>query len=1344
MKKYSLFFVFVFCTVLGFTQCLTYPVGLSQRINDAQTIVEGKVISEQSFWNANHDFIYTAYQIEVYKVFKGGINASTIELINEGGEVGNTKIVVEPNLVLNELERGIFFLAAPDEFNTSSAISANLQFKGTSSQLSFVKYDLLTHEAADLYAQYTDIQTELYDVIQQATGSNYLQISSFSFQQNGGGGNHILVFPTITAIAPNPTTAGTFTTVTITGTNFGPAYGGTTNLEFRDANNGGAGFISTPANHIISWNATTIQARVPTGAGSGTFRVTNNLNETTLSGISVTINYNESNVNSGGIYYQPDLINQNGAGGYTYRYNTTFNANGPAVAAFERAMQTWRCATYVNFTRAGTTAIACQALDGTNLSTFDGSCALPAGVLGISYSYYSGCGGGVWYLNENDVKWRTNGTGGIIWQYGPALCSGAPAGDYDFESVCVHELGHSHQLGHTILPVTVMNYAISNDIERRGLTPASEVAGGNDIMARSIVANACGPAPMIALTPANCTLNAPTANFTATPLSGCAPLSVTFTDASLNTPTSWAWTFVGGVPAASALQNPVVSYAAPGVYTVVLTVTNASGSDTRTKTSYITVNNCSPTANFTGNPTTLCEGQTVSFFDASTNTPTTWAWTFPGGTPAASAIANPVITYATAGVYNVTLQVTNAYGTNTFTRTNYITVNACPPPPVSNFTGTPTTVCVGSTVAFTNTSTGFPNYWQWTFPGGTPATSLAPNPVVTYNTPGVYSVTLLVSNSSGSSTFTRTSYITVNACSAPTANFAGAPTTICAGQTVNFFDLSTGGPSSWSWTFTGGAPATSPAQNPVVTYAAAGTYAVSLTATNAFGGNTKTVAAYITVQTCPSAGSGLIVNDGSLIFLQPGALIYDQGGFINQDNGVNIGNIDNYGTFQLLGDWTNNSASNCFINSSPGTTIMSGASQGILGNTPTYYYNLTLQGTGVKSQAVDARTLGTLALNDRELATNDYVMYVTNAAVGAITRTGGFNSIPVQGFVSSTNNGKLWRNTNSTGAYLYPVGSTVGSPRFRPVEIKPTSATASTFGIRFVNNDPNTQGYNRALKDPSLGVINPLWYQRVTRISGTALTDIKLYYDNVADGVTSFATNLMTEWGPYSPPMQWNDLGLVSNTGAGSPALSSVTKAGWNVFNTENFNISPQSIPLPVDLISFSADCDKEFVTLSWTTASEVNNDYFTVEKRSDGKDYSEVTKVKGNGTSSEQHFYEAKDLKAEGVVYYRLKQFDIDGKVSYSDEIKVQCNRNGLHEIVGIYPNPSHGVVAIDLFLAEGGHVKVMLYNSIGQVVREEQMTLKNGFRKLAIDMSGLPPDVYQLNLTTGYSVSTRKIVKM
>lgn len=87
---------------------------------------------------------------------------------------------------------------------------------------------------------------------------------------------------------------------------------------------------------------------------------------------------------------------------------------------------------------------------------------------------------------------------------------------------------------------------------------------------------------------------APAAAFSGTPLSGTAPLEVTFTDASTNSPTSWAWTF--GDAGTSTVQNPVHTYADSGTFTVSLTATNTTGSDVETKASYITVTGITPPA----------------------------------------------------------------------------------------------------------------------------------------------------------------------------------------------------------------------------------------------------------------------------------------------------------------------------------------------------------------------------------------------------------------------------------------------------------------------------------------------------------------------------------------------------------------------------------------------------------------------------------------------------------------------------------------------------------------------------------------------------------------------------
>jgi len=340
----------------------------------------------------------------------------------------------------------------------------------------------------------------------------------------------------------------------------------------------------------------------------------------------------------------------------------------------------------------------------------------------------------------------------------------------------------------------------------------------------------------------------PVADFTADQTTILEGESVTFSDLSTNTPDTWAWTFTGGSPALSTQQNPVVIYAIAGTYNVSLTASNEAGSDNETKTAYITVNVAPPVADFTASATTIFEGETVDFTDLSSNDPTSWSWSFTGGTPATSTLQNPQITYATAGSYNVSLTATNAGGSDTETKTAYITVTVLPP--VADFSADITTIQVGESVTFSDLSTNTPTSWSWSFEGGTPATSTLQNPVIAYATAGTYDVTLIATNGGGSDTETKTGYITVTNIP-PVADFTASSTTIFEGETVDFTDLTTNDPTSWSWSFTGGTPSTSSVQNPSVTYATAGVYTVSLTASNDAGSDDEIKVDYITVNVQP-------------------------------------------------------------------------------------------------------------------------------------------------------------------------------------------------------------------------------------------------------------------------------------------------------------------------------------------------------------------------------------------------------------------------------------------------------------------------------------------------------------
>jgi len=250
-----------------------------------------------------------------------------------------------------------------------------------------------------------------------------------------------------------------------------------------------------------------------------------------------------------------------------------------------------------------------------------------------------------------------------------------------------------------------------------------------------------------------------------------------------------------------------------------------------------------PVADFSGSPTSGDFPLTVDFSDLSTNTPTSWSWNFGDGV-GTSSLQNPSYTYTAAGTYTVTLTATNAYGSDDEIKVDYITVTS-PPPPVAAFTGSPTSGQYPLTVDFTDQSTNTPTAWSWDFGDGV-GTSTAQNPSYTYTAAGTYTVTLTATNAYGSDDEIKVDYITVTAPAAPVAEFSGSPTSGEYPLTVNFTDLSSGNPDTWSWDF-GDGVGTSSLQNPSYTYTAAGTYTVELTVTSPYGSDTETKLDYITV-----------------------------------------------------------------------------------------------------------------------------------------------------------------------------------------------------------------------------------------------------------------------------------------------------------------------------------------------------------------------------------------------------------------------------------------------------------------------------------------------------------------
>ncbi len=379
----------------------------------------------------------------------------------------------------------------------------------------------------------------------------------------------------------------------------------------------------------------------------------------------------------------------------------------------------------------------------------------------------------------------------------------------------------AHEMGH--------NFSANHDAPNSGFIMAPSVNNTNNWSGASISSinnyinqiNCLGPCGIP---------EPPVADFDGDPTEGCTPLIVFFDDQSANDPTSWLWTFEGGNPSTSTNQNPTVTYNTAGQFDVTLQVTNAVGSNTLTRTNYIVVGEL-PLADFSYSINDF----EVDFQNNSFNADS-YSWDFGDG--GSSTETNPLHEYNEDGFYTVTLYATNSCGTDVYTiQIEIITL------PFAIFSSDITEGCSPIEVQFYNLSSSNAEYFNWSFPGGSPATSTNFEPLVLYETPGTYSVTLVATNDAGDDIYTLNNYITVLA--QPNAEFNYT----INGLQVTFNSTGSTG-DTYAWDF--GDNSFSSAQNPVHVYASGGTYQVFLTVTNECGSNTLQLNVTLTGAPSPS------------------------------------------------------------------------------------------------------------------------------------------------------------------------------------------------------------------------------------------------------------------------------------------------------------------------------------------------------------------------------------------------------------------------------------------------------------------------------------------------------------
>jgi hypothetical protein len=155
-------------------------VPLEQRVENSTLVFEGKVLQKSSFWDTDRRHIYTSNLVSVYKVFKGELSNSIVEVITIGGIVGNQMEKVSYGLDLQEGSLGVF-TCIPNNTKLSSS-SKNLRLRPYAEIQGFISYDLATGTARDVFKIYKNISGEIYPVLQKLTHSNYKVMKKADFK----------------------------------------------------------------------------------------------------------------------------------------------------------------------------------------------------------------------------------------------------------------------------------------------------------------------------------------------------------------------------------------------------------------------------------------------------------------------------------------------------------------------------------------------------------------------------------------------------------------------------------------------------------------------------------------------------------------------------------------------------------------------------------------------------------------------------------------------------------------------------------------------------------------------------------------------------------------------------------------------------------------------------------------------------------------------------------------------------------------------------------------------------------------------------------------------------------
>jgi hypothetical protein len=461
----------------------------------------------------------------------------------------------------------------------------------------------------------------------------------------------------------------------------------------------------------------------------------------------------------------------------------------------------------------------------------------------------------------------------------------------------------------------------------------------------------------------------------------------------------------------------------------------------------------------------------------------------------------------------------------------------------------------------------------------------------------------------------------------------------------------------------------------------------------------------------PGSAQNLTINSGASLTLNSGSSITSKNLTIASTGTLDMNGVGTR-TLNISGNWQNNGT----FNAGAGTVNFNGTTSQSINKSSgnEVFANVIVNNSGGSLTLTSPVEIGTNISLTSGLVNSD----VTNLLIvkDNATATGASNTSHVVGPV---------RKIGDDVAFTFPIGK---GGTYAPAAIGTPTVITDYFTAEYFNSDPNGS-YNVNSKDNTINNISACEYWIIDRVGGGSDVTVNLSWDARSCGVNDPTNLLVGRW----DGLVWRDHGNGGTTGTN--AAGTITTASV-VTDFSPFTLASRTgiNPLPIELTNFDLSCENEKVSINWSTASEINNDFFTVGRSVDGLNFEPIATIKGNGTTNTKNSYSFTDANPiDGLSYYQLKQTDFNGQTKTYNLKSVDCeNKNS--EIF-IYPNPTNGI-----FVVQGTTFGCDLI--VTDIVGKEIYYTKGSEHKTQVNFNDFSSGIYYITITKGIEKITKKVV--